>query len=196
MAVSGVKGALAAAVERRKKRIFQEAHQKIEEIRKQTEQKRNQIIQQRLKQLESEMQIERARQLGEAHRLTREKILGAKHRVLQEVEQRVRAKLENLSPSEKESLLLQWLEETLQYFQEPGTTLIVRVDPHYRPLVEKTLKQRDQTFQFVEEPVGLGVVVEDPQRGFVVYNTLEERLEKAREEFMESLENLQEPSDG
>jgi len=196
MAVSGVKDALAAAVERRKQRIFQEANQKIEGIRQETEQKRKQIIQKRLRQLEAEMQIERARQIGEAHRVTREKILAAKHRVLQEVEKRVRAKLNDLAPKEKETLLLQWVNETLRYFQDAEASLIVRVDPQYRSLVEKALQGRRQKFQFVEEPIGLGVVVEDPHRGFVVYNTLEERLKKAREEFMERLETLREAEDG
>ncbi len=196
MAVSGVKDALNAAVERRKQRIFQEAHHRTEEIRKETERKRERIINNRLRQLEAEMQVERARQIGEAYRQTREKILAAKHRVLQEIEKRVREKLETLTSSQKEALLLQWLEETLSFFQNHGASLVIRVDPQYLPLVQKTLKETPFSVEYKEEPIGLGVVVEDPDRGFVVYNTLEERLKKAREEFMEMLETLQEVKDG
>ena len=82
------------------------------------------------------------------------------------------------------------IEESLAYFSVDEGELNITIDPKFEQILKDILKEKDYKAVISKQPMGLGVIIESPNRGFVIYNTLADRLKRAREGFLESMEKI------
>jgi len=178
------------ALERRIVRIKENTKKQISEINKRVEAERNKIIRNRLSALDNEMQIEKARTLGAVHKEVQEMILQAKHQLIQKIENEVLRQIESMSPDDQIKFERHLIEESLAYFRVDDGELHITIDPKFVEILKDLLKEKNYKAVVSKKPMGLGVIIESPKRGFVVYNTLTDRLNRAREGFLESMEKI------
>lgn len=178
------------ALERRIARIKENTKKQISEINKRVTAQRNKIIRNRLSALDNEMQIERSRTLGAVHKEIQEMILQAKHQLIRKIEIEVINRIESMTPEDQIKFERHLIEESLAYFGVDEGELRITIDPKFVQILKDILKEKDYKAAIIKEPMGLGVIMESPKRGFVIYNTLVDRLKRAREGFLESMEKI------
>ncbi len=178
------------ALDRRIDKIKEDTKNQVMEINKRVEAERDKIIKNRLIALDNEMQIERARTLGAVHKEVQEAILQTKHQLIQKIESRVQQRIATLTTDDQIRFQSYLIEESLAYFGENDTDLRIIVDPKFVSVLKSVLDKKKLSVVIEEREIGLGVVVESPKRGFVIYNTLTDRLNRAREGFLESMEKI------
>lgn len=164
---------------RRAEEIMEGARREVEEIRKIEEEK-----------LKRKLSIYRSKVLGKAEKEAKERILRAKHEVIERVKEKALEELSKMRKKRDEyKKVLKFL--LIEAVQEVSENPEIHVNPEDKELISQVLDEIDFKAKIVEdESVLSGVVVYDVERGFVVYNTLEERLEKAKELLLEKMESI------
>ncbi len=162
-------------------RILEEARARASSIIEEARQKVPSILEYYDKRAHRWVELERQRQLGLAQLKVNEAYLKAEHEVLARVfdglEEEVRQKLE--SPDEYRAYMKTILQEIFQesQFEKP----IVRVNPSDESIVKEILREMGIDARVEgDDSVELGAVVEDEERGFLIYNTLQTRMDRVR----------------
>lgn len=170
--------------------IVKEARSKAEEIMKEADREAEKMLEDERNKLKTQLEIERSKRIGVAERMAKEKVLIAEHKIVEEV---VKETLEGLSKlrgnvNEYKRVLTHLIEEAL-VMQEGD--IEIHVNPEDKILIEGVISDMGLKLKVVpDESVNLGIVLYDTSRGFVVYNTLEERLEKAKGLLLENLKEV------
>ena len=136
-----------------------------------------------LRRAEAQARVERARHDAQVRRAIKERLLQVAHQVVSQAVEEARRRLREAYREKRATLLPRLAREilTLRQGEEP---VRLRVHPEDYPILQKALK--DSAVQVVSDPeVNGGVVGEFPSRGLRVSNTLESRLERARDLLLE-----------
>ena len=162
-------------------KILEEARARASSIIEEARKKVPSILEYYDKRARRWIELERQRQLGLAQLKVNEAYLKAEHEVLARVfdglEEEVRQKLK--SPDEYRSYMKTILQEIFQesQFEEP----IVKVNPSDESIVKDILREMGIDARVEgDDSVELGAVVEDEERGFLIYNTLQTRMDRVR----------------
>ncbi len=162
------------------KSIIEKAQDELEEIKKQEYSK--------FKYWE---QLERSRQIGKARQIEKDLILKAKHKVIADVVKRFEEEYGEIlkSPEKYREIMKTLLLEA--YKEVEGGDIVVYTSKKDRKLLEELLnetgikaklKAKDEDFE--------GVILEDQSRGFYIYNTIKDRLERARDILLEEFSKI------
>ncbi len=162
------------------KSIIGKAHAELEEIKRQEYSK--------FKYWE---QLERSRQIGKARQIEKDLILKSKHKVISDVIKRFEEEyVEILKSPEKYREIMKTL--LLEAYKEvEGGDIVIYTSKKDRKLMEELmnetgikakLKTRDEDFE--------GVIIEDQSRGFYIYNTIKDRLERAKDILLEEFSKI------
>ncbi len=162
-------------------KILEEARRRASSIVEEARQKVQSILESYDKRARRWIELERQRQLGLAQLKVNEAYLKAEHEVLARVfdglEEEVRRRLQ--SPDEYRVYMKTILKEILEgsHFEKP----VVKVSPSDEPLVKELLREIGIDARVEgDDSVEMGAVVEDEERGFVIYNTLQTRMDRVR----------------
>ncbi len=162
-------------------KILEEARRRASSIVEEARQKVQSILESYDKRAHRWIELERQRQLGLAQLKINEAYLKAEHEVLARVfnglEEEVRRRLQ--SPDGYRAYMKTILKEILEgsQFEKP----VVKVNPSDEPLVKELLREIGIDARVEgDDSVELGAVVEDEERGFVIYNTLQTRMDRVR----------------
>jgi vacuolar-type H+-ATPase subunit E/Vma4 len=150
-------------------RILEKAREEAEEIR------RN-----RLARIRAEAESEATSLLYSARLRAKNAVIGARERVAERALEEAGKHLKDLrSRGDYPAVLEGLLREAVASL---GEEAVVHVDPRDRELVEKILRGEGSGFKVVPDlDTAGGVVVTDPEERVKVINTVEERLNRARE---------------
>ena len=134
-------------------------------------------------------QLERSRQIGKALQIEKDLILKAKHRVIEDIIKRFREEYQNVSPEKYREILKNLFVEA--YNEVKGGDLKVYTSEKDRSILEKLLKKMGIEARLETKKGDFdGVIIEDQNRGFLIYNTIENRLERAREILLEEFSKI------
>ncbi len=136
-------------------------------------------------------QLERSRQIGKARQIEKDLILKSKHKVISDVIKRFEEEyVEILKSPEKYREIVKTL--LLEAYKEvEGGDIVIYTSKKDRKLMEELmnetgikakLKTRDEDFE--------GVILEDQSRGFYIYNTIKDRLERAKDILLEEFSKI------
>lgn len=161
--------------------ILEEARERASSIIENVRKRVPQILSYYTKRAERWIELERQRRIGLAQLKINEAYLSAEHEILSRVfdglEDEVKSRLKD------ENLYRQYLNTLVNEifsrnsFDEP----VVRVNPSDVEILSDILKKSGIEARVEPDPsVEYGIVVEDGERGFLVYNTLNTRLERVR----------------
>ncbi len=188
--------------ERVKRIILENAREEVEKILQEARGEAKNIIEHaklELKRIREEEeakfryweQLERSREIGRAKQIEKDNILKARHSVINEVVKRFEEEYAKISRDRERyrEILKSLLVEA--YREVKGGDVVVYTSKKDRSLVESILNEtgisakleiRDKDFD--------GVILEDKSRGFLVYNTIKDRLERAREILLEEFSKI------
>ncbi len=136
-------------------------------------------------------QLERSREIGRARQIEKDNLLKAKHRVINEVVQKFEEEYSKISqdPESYREILKSLLLEA--YNEVKGGDIVVYTSKKDRSLVEKILQETGIPAKLETREANFdGVILEDKNRGFLVYNTIKDRLERAREILLEEFSKI------
>ena len=134
-------------------------------------------------------QLERSREIGKALQTEKDLILKAKHRVIEEIIKRFWEDYKNITPEKYREILKNLFVEA--YNEVKGGDLIVYTSEKDRSLLEEILKELGIKARLETRKEDFdGVIIEDKNRGFLIYNTIENRLERAREILLEEFSKI------
>lgn len=134
-------------------------------------------------------QLERSRQIGKALQIEKDLLLKAKHRVIEDIIKRFREDYKNISPEKYREILKNLFVEA--YNEVKGGDLTVYTSEKDRSTLEKILKEMGIKARLETKKEKFdGVIIEDKNRGFLIYNTIENRLERAREILLEEFSKI------
>ncbi len=172
-------------------RILEEARARASSIIEEARQRVPSILEYYDKRARRWIELERQRQLGLAQLKINEAYLKAEHEVLARVfdglEEEVRKRLQ--SPDEYREYLKTILQEIFRgsQFEKP----VVKVNPSDESMVKEILQEMGVDARVEgDESVELGAVVEDEERGFLIYNTLQTRMDRVKRIVSEEIRKL------
>ncbi len=163
--------------------ILREARRQAEDRLARATRELEAMEQEALHRAQQQARVERARQDAQVRRTLKERLLQVEHEVVVRAVAEARCRLLEAYRERRTALLPRLAQEILSLRQgeEP---VHLRVHPEDYPILQKAL--RDKAVQVVSDPsVNGGVVGEFPSRGLRVSNTLESRLERARDLLLE-----------
>lgn len=136
-------------------------------------------------------QLERSKQIGKARQIEKDLILKSKHKVIADVVKKFQEEYVEIlkSPEKYREIMKSLLLEA--YKEVEGGDIVIYTSKKDRKLVEELLREIgiEANFKTKEEKFD-GVILEDQSRGFYVYNTVEDRLERAREILLEEFSKI------
>jgi V/A-type H+-transporting ATPase subunit E len=186
-----VRDILLNVANREAEEIKKEARNKADEIMREAQREAERRLEAERSRLKAKLQVERSKRIGEAERIAKEKILLAEHKIVEEVVKETFKELSKLRERGEEyrRVLTNLLGEALQDIE--GGDIEVHTNPEDVALLEEILREKELKYRVISDKgVELGVVVYDTSRGFVVYNTLRNRLEKAKGILLENLKEV------
>jgi len=172
-------------------KILEAARQYISKVQEEAKSRLNRIKEQEEARFRYWEQLERSREIGKALQIEKDYILTAKHRVIEDIVKKFQEDYRNLSkdPEKYRSILKNLLVEAFN--EVKGGELVVYTSEKDRSILEKILKEEGIKAQLETKKEDFdGVIIEDRKRGFLVYNTIENRLERAREILLEEFSKI------
>jgi len=160
--------------------IFRRAEQEARQIMERAQAEAEAVRRARLEKLESEARSERISMLYSARLRSKNAVIAAKERVAEEALREAERRLEKLRERPD-------YREILESLIREGLTrvsgrVVVRVDPADRALAEEILRGLGLDYELKDDLRTLGgAVVADEAERVTIINTVEERLNRARE---------------
>jgi len=185
-----VREILLNVAKREAQEIIKNARSTADEIMKEAEIEAERKLEKERNKLKTHLEIERSKRLGEAERIAKEKVLLSEHKIVDEVIEKTLHEFQKLreSPKEYKRVLTFLLDEVLSIH---NGVVELHVNPKDNTILEEILKERRMEHKIIpDKDVNLGIVAFDTERGFIVYNTLEDRLEKAKAFLLENLKEV------
>lgn len=136
-----------------------------------------------LKRAARQAEVERARQDALVRRTLKDRLLQVEHAVVHRCVEEARRRLREAYQEKRETLLPRLAREILE-LRQGDEPVILRVHPQDYPVLQKALREPGVRVE-ADASVEGGVVAEFPSRGLRVSNTLESRLERARDLLLE-----------
>ncbi len=161
--------------------ILEEARRRASSIIEDARRKVPSILSEYTKRAERWIELERQRRIGLAQLKVNEAYLSAEHEILSRVFDGLQDEVKNRLKDRE--LYRQYLSTLVDevFSQNSFDKPVVRVNPSDVEIVSGILKESG--IEALVEPdssVEYGIVVEDGERGFLVYNTLNTRLDRVR----------------
>ncbi len=136
-------------------------------------------------------QLERSRQIGKARQIEKDLILKSKHKVIADVVKEFQKEYVEIlkSPERYREIMKSLLLEA--YKEVEGGDIVIYTSKKDRKLIEELLKEtgikailetKDEEFD--------GVILADQNRGFYIYNTVKDRLDRARDILLEEFSKI------
>ncbi len=163
-------------------RILREARERAEARLERASRDLKALEARALQRARQEIRVEEARQDALVRRKIKERMLVVEHQVVSRCVEEARAKLREAYRARRESLLPRLVEEILA-LRQGDEPVVLRVHPEDYPVL-KSMEGRGVSVT-ADKAVEGGVIGEFPHRGLRVANTLESRLERAREILLE-----------
>ncbi|MDI6873096.1 V-type ATP synthase subunit E [Candidatus Solincola sp.] len=160
--------------------IFRRAEQEAKQILEKAREEAESIRQARLAKIRAEAQSEATSILYSARLRAKNSVIQAKERVVEKALRQAVQGMEGLrSRGDYPDILAGLIEEGLS---RVGGRVVVHVDPADRQLAEDILRRRGVEFEVrTDIETRGGAVVSDPEERVRIINTVEERLNRARE---------------
>ncbi len=160
--------------------IFRRAEQEAKQILEKAQAEAEAIRQARLAKIRAEAQSEATAILYSARLRAKNSVVQARERVVEKALREAVQGLEGLrSRSDYPDVLAGLIEEGLS---RVGGKVVVHVDPADRQVAEEVLRRRGVDFEVrTDIQTRGGAVVSDPEERIRIINTVEERLNRARE---------------
>ncbi len=171
--------------------ILKEARVEAQKILDQAKQELERIKNQEESRFRYWEQLERSREIGRARQIEKDNLLKAKHRVINEVVEKFVEEYSKISqdPIRYREILKSLLLEA--YNEVKGGDIVVYTSKKDRSVIEDILKETGISAKLdTREDDFDGVILEDKNRGFLVYNTIKDRLERAREILLEEFSKI------
>lgn len=189
--IGRVENIVLKGAKREAERILEEARSRASSIIEDAKRQVPSILSYYTKRAHRWIELERQRRLGLAQLKVNEAFLNAEYEILRKVLENLREEIVDKLKDEStykgymENLLREIFSENS--FEEP----VVRVNPSDVKLVESLLGEMGIGAKVQpDESVEYGIVVEDGERGFVIYNTLDTRLERVSRIISEEIRKL------
>lgn len=134
-------------------------------------------------------QLERSREIGKALQTEKDLILKAKHSVIRDIIKKFWEDYRGISAEEYREILKNLFIEA--YSEVKGGDITVYVSEKDRSMLEEILYELgiNVTLEIKKEKFD-GVIIEDKSRGFLIYNTIENRLERAQDILLEEFSKI------
>lgn len=160
--------------------IFRRAEQEAKRILEKAQEEAESIRQARLDKVRAEAQSEATSILYSARLRAKNSVIQAKERVVEKALRQAEQEMQDLrSRDDYPDILAGLIEEGLS---RVGDKVVVHVDPADRNLAEDILRRRGVEFEVrTDIETRGGAVVSDPEERVRIINTVEERLNRARE---------------
>lgn len=189
MALEAILRALDTKAQARIKEIKAEAQERVGEIQSEVEREAARTRRQTLKKAEDRVRSEANALVYSASLKARNELIKAQEEAVGEAFRVAEERLLSLGEGDGyPGILAALLDECLEYF---SGEVVLQVRGEDRELVERMMAERQVPYRISEAPLDLagGLVVSSPDGEIVVFNTLESRLERARDKLKLEISN-------
>lgn len=170
-------------VEDEVERILREARERVEARLERASRELKRLESQALERAQRIIRVEEARQEALVRRKVKAQILGMEHAIARQCVEIAKGQVYAAYQKKRERLLPRLVQEILS-LRRGGEPVVLHVNPEDYPLLQRSLK--DENVSVLADPsVKGGVIGEFTSRGLRVANTLESRMDRAKEVLLE-----------